>query len=160
MDIVKVISGGQSGADFGGLLAAKGLGIPTGGYIPKGFRTENGSKPELAEYGLMETESSDYPERTRLNIEESDVTIIFSPTHSSGSVLTRKIAESLKKPHLFIEEMTIGTSDVVADFLKRCEPKVINVAGNRESRSRGIQDAVLITMKNALQNYREYGETK
>ncbi len=42
------ISGGQSGADFGGLLAAKRCGIPTGGKIPKGFLTENGPKPELA----------------------------------------------------------------------------------------------------------------
>jgi hypothetical protein len=37
--VTKVISGGQSGADLGGLRAAKVLGIQTGGSMPKGFLT-------------------------------------------------------------------------------------------------------------------------
>ena len=36
----KIISGGQTGADMGGLLAAKDLGIRTGGWMPKGWLTE------------------------------------------------------------------------------------------------------------------------
>ena len=41
--IKKIISGGQSGADLAGLKAAIKLGIETGGFIPKNYRTENGS---------------------------------------------------------------------------------------------------------------------
>jgi len=39
-----VISGGQTGADRGGLIAAKALGIPTGGTAPLGYKTEAGMK--------------------------------------------------------------------------------------------------------------------
>ncbi len=36
MQVKKIISGGQTGADRGGLNAAIKLDIPYGGYIPKG----------------------------------------------------------------------------------------------------------------------------
>jgi hypothetical protein len=39
-----IISGGQTGADQGGLFAAEILKIKTGGYAPKGYRTEVPSK--------------------------------------------------------------------------------------------------------------------
>ena len=45
---IKVVSGGQCGADLGGLLAAELLGIPTGGIAPNGFRTEKGKQPILS----------------------------------------------------------------------------------------------------------------
>lgn len=43
----KVISGCQNGADQAGLYVAKKYGIETGGWIPKGWKTLNGSKPEF-----------------------------------------------------------------------------------------------------------------
>lgn len=48
MAIEKIISGGQTGADIAGLRWARKNGVPTGGYIPKGFRTESGYKTEYA----------------------------------------------------------------------------------------------------------------
>ena len=48
----KIISGGQSGADQAGWRVARAFGIPTGGAMPLGFLTEEGSRPEFAElYG-------------------------------------------------------------------------------------------------------------
>src|SRR5262249_6057013 len=41
--IGKVISGGQTGVDQVALRAAKACGIPTGGWAPKGWRTEDGA---------------------------------------------------------------------------------------------------------------------
>lgn len=38
--MIKIISGGQTGADMGGLEAAREYGFPTGGYAPKGWMTE------------------------------------------------------------------------------------------------------------------------
>ena len=35
----KVISGGQTGADQAGLVAARRFGIPTGGWMPRGWKT-------------------------------------------------------------------------------------------------------------------------
>ena len=43
----KIISGGQTGADRGGLEAAEALGIETGGTVPLGFWTTDGKCPEL-----------------------------------------------------------------------------------------------------------------
>lgn len=43
---VRIISGGQTGADQGALVAAKQLGIETGGWTPRGFLTEAGPCPE------------------------------------------------------------------------------------------------------------------
>jgi hypothetical protein len=48
--LAKVISGGQRGADQAGWRAARALGIPTGGWMPLEFRTENGACPELAAF--------------------------------------------------------------------------------------------------------------
>jgi hypothetical protein len=50
--IVQVISGGQTGADQGGLRAARACGIPTSGWAPKGWMTEAGPAPWLADWGL------------------------------------------------------------------------------------------------------------
>ena len=55
--VTKIISGGQTGADQAGLAVAKRLGIPAGGFLPKGFLTEAGPRHDLAaEYGLVKTE--------------------------------------------------------------------------------------------------------
>ena len=43
---LRVISGGETGADQGGMEAAIDLGLPTGGTAPPNFRTESG--PNMA----------------------------------------------------------------------------------------------------------------
>ena len=45
--IKKIISGGQTGADRGGLLAGRHLGIETGGTAPPDFITEVGVDDSL-----------------------------------------------------------------------------------------------------------------
>ena len=53
--ILQIVSGGQTGADQGGLEAALALGIPVGGWAPKGWLTENGPDPTLeSKYGMKE----------------------------------------------------------------------------------------------------------
>lgn len=63
--ISKIISGGQTGADQGGLSAAIILNIKTGGTAPKGYRTQAGSASWLNKLGLLEHSSSDYAPRTQ-----------------------------------------------------------------------------------------------
>lgn len=43
--IAKIVSGGQTGADRGGLDAAIELGIRHGGWCPKGRKAEDGAIP-------------------------------------------------------------------------------------------------------------------
>ena len=148
MIIEKVISGGQTGADRAGLIAAKKCGIQTGGYIPKGFKTELGSEPDLAnEFGLVEFGIT-YPVRTLANVEQADATWIFY--HGSlerGSKLTAKYCQQLDKSYetIRIDSPGLVASLLVTDLVKWLEevqPKVLNIAGNRESVCPGIQDYV------------------
>jgi hypothetical protein len=44
----RIISGGQTGADQAGWRAARACGVPTGGFMPLGFLTEGGPRPEFA----------------------------------------------------------------------------------------------------------------
>ena len=97
--IKRVISGGQTGADQAGLAVAKRLGIPTGGFVPKGFLTEAGPRPDLAaEYGLEETDTSAYPERTERNVRPADGTVVFGDARSRGSMLTARLCRRHGKP--------------------------------------------------------------
>ncbi len=71
--ITKIISGGQTGVDRAALDAAIELNIPHGGWCPKGRLAELGQTiPD--KYQLQETESSEYSQRTKLNIHDSDGT--------------------------------------------------------------------------------------
>ena len=80
---ILVVSGGQCGADLGGLLAAEMLGVETGGIAPLGYRTEKGKQPILkTRFNLTEHSSWQYPPRTEENVKLSDVTLIaVSYTH-------------------------------------------------------------------------------
>lgn len=151
--VQRIISGGQTGGDMGGLLAAKDLGIPSGGCAPKGFKTERGNNPSLkTEFGLREHFSPEYPPRTAVNVETADCTIIFSnDPHSKGSRLTAKLCESKKREYLFLNP----DEDCVAQirsFIKSVHVSkkrkiVLNIAGNRESKSPGMEEKVRQILK-------------
>jgi hypothetical protein len=150
VSIKKIISGGQTGADRGGLIGAYFKGIPTGGTAPKGFRTENGSDYSLKDFGLVEDSVRDYPPRTRKNVDGSDVTVIFDwAIKSPGSKLTMTLCSKLKKPCIYFgKDVVKFHSEDVAELLlnKLIETKVknivLNVAGNREASVPGIQSRV------------------
>ena len=74
MKLVKIVSGGQCGADENALKAAKAAGLQTGGWLPNGSRTLDGPRPDLlTEYGMQEHTSPLYPPRTELNVKDSDI---------------------------------------------------------------------------------------
>ena len=141
--ITKIISGAQTGADQGGLEAALQLGIATGGMIPKGFKTENGPMPELADkYGLEESASAEYPPRTRYNVVSSDATIIFGSLGERGTKLTRKMCLESKVPCLHVDSFEDTDIQIAKEFLKSNKVRVLNIAGNRESKYPGLQAKV------------------
>ncbi|MFP7756270.1 YpsA SLOG family protein [Thermodesulfobacteriota bacterium B35] len=63
---MKIISGGQTGADQAGLDVTIKLGIPHGGAIPKGRMTEAGVLPDR--YNLDELTTKSYPKRTEKRV--------------------------------------------------------------------------------------------
>ena len=82
--IAKIVSGGQTGADRGGLDAAIAAGVPHGGWCPRGRRAEDGVIPAV--YRLVETSSADYAVRTERNVVNSHCPAVFTfgkPTFSA-----------------------------------------------------------------------------
>jgi hypothetical protein len=136
----RVISGAQTGVDQAGLRAAKRFNIPTGGSMPKGYLTEDGPRPEFAEmYGVVELDSTDYPTQTRRNIEDADATIWFDDWRSWGGRMTIDHCRMVGRP--FFVVMPMVTQPVrVADWIRETGVRVLNVAGDRESKSPGIGD--------------------
>ena len=81
----RVVSGGQTGVDQAGWRAARASGIATGGWMPEGFLTEAGPRPDFAGmFGAVEMPGGGYPERTRANVRDSDATIWFGDPDSPG----------------------------------------------------------------------------
>jgi hypothetical protein len=133
----KITSGGQTGVDRAALDVAMQLGIPCGGWCPKGRRAEDGEIPD--KYPLKETPSPFYPERTRYNVRDSDGTLILTrgqPT--GGTALTIESATKQRKPHLEVDLDQEPSTQIVLDWAHRNSVQVLNVAGPRESESRGV----------------------
>lgn len=143
---LRVISGGQVGADRIGLEAAKKLGIATGGTAPKGYRTSVGDDPSLRAFGLSESSDAGYTARTKLNVQNSDITLLFTNpgntpgkgTNSPGSVATRRYARELGK-----ELLENPTKEEVVAAMGRTGATTINIAGNRSFAQPGaIEEAI------------------
>src|SRR5262245_8876319 len=95
---LKIISGGQTGADRAALDWARAPRIGHGGWCPKDRWAEDG--PIGSEYQLKETPSADPLQRTEWNVRDSDGTAIFSigENLSGGSLDTLRFARQLNKP--------------------------------------------------------------
>ena len=143
----QIVSGGQTGVDRGALDVAIALGIPHGGWCPKGRLAEDGRIP--ARYQLVETESSDYPVRTERNVLDSDATLIlFCSQLSGGTELTLRLAERHAKPWLAADlRQPTPPLDAIRRWLSECRPKTLNIAGPRESQCPGVaaEAAALLT---------------
>lgn len=157
MKIVKIISGGQTGADKGGLIAAKKANIKTGGIAPKSFMTEAGKDPSLkSEYGLRENFSDDLKERTLSNLRGAHCTIVFATKPGSrGTKFTIDSLEKEKRMHIVLSPFETDATEKVREFLdlvyeRYKNPLIVNIAGNRESRSKGIEEEVIDVLINIL----------
>lgn len=139
MKLKLVMSGGQTGADRAGLDFARENGILHAGFCPAGRRAEDGPIP--LNYRLLELDTDDYATRTELNILCSDATVlVYAQPLNGGSALTLSLCSSLNRPCL---EIPFGTSSIEAaealrKFIWSRNVRVLNVAGNRESKCPGI----------------------
>jgi hypothetical protein len=154
---MKIMSGGQTGVDRAALDVAISLGLPCGGWVPRGRRAEDG--PVDRRYPLRETASASYVDRTRLNVEQSDATLILSRgSPSGGTALTVALARRLRRP-LFLLDLAGGDpgGDPGADpaavcaWLRRHRIAVLNVAGPRESSAPGIYDEAAAVLHRVIE---------
>jgi hypothetical protein len=140
----RVVTGGQTGADQAGWRAARAAGIPTGGWMIRGFLTETAEgrgdepHPEFADlYGARELPTSNYADRTEANARDSDATIWFGSADTSGARATLGACRRLGRPHMLVVEGRTRPSEVAA-WIAANAFRVLNVAGNRESKAPGI----------------------
>ena len=141
----KIISGGQTGADQAALDVAIRLGIPYGGWIPKGRLTEEGRLD--SKYKLKEMETTNYNKRTEQNVIDSDGTLIISHGKlTGGSDYTREMALLHHRPWLHIDLNKTGAFQAagkIKSWITENEIEVLNVAGSRASKDPSIyQDTV------------------
>ena len=143
--IRKIISGGQTGADQAALDAAIKLGIPHGGWIPKGRLTENGPLPD--KYKLTEMPSTAYVLRTEQNVVDSSGTLIISHGKlTDGSDYTRKMAVKHHRPWLHVDlnkTPAFKAVTLICSWIDENAIEILNVAGPRASKDDQIYPAVL-----------------
>lgn len=134
--VEKITSGGQTGADRAALDFALENEMEIGGYVPKNRRAEDGRISEIYP-NLCETETEDYMERTRLNVINSDATLILSHGKlTGGTLLTREFAGKFEKPFLHIDFSDSNSEQAVEktiNWLDSINCENLNVAGPRAS---------------------------
>ena len=154
MDI-RVVSGGQTGVDRAALDVAIALGIPYGGWCPRGGWAEDMPEPPglLVRYPLLrESRSREPAERTRLNVLDSDATLVLCPdgavAHGSGTALTVSLARELGRA---LAALDPGDLDGARAFLAGLGAgATLNVAGPRESGCPGIYEHAYDTLAELL----------
>lgn len=134
---LKIVSGGQTGVDRAALDVARALGLPHGGWCPRGRRSEDGAIPDV--YELRETPESRYEQRTEWNVRDADATLlIYRDELSGGTAFTFQCVRALGRSHALVDLARqpdpLALSDWVGAF------RVLNVAGPRESRQPGIYE--------------------
>src|SRR5512135_1586140 len=114
---MKIISGGQTGADRAALDVALELGMDYGGSIPKGRLAEDGPIDSEKYPHLAELEEGEYIARTRKNVVDADATISFTDgTLTGGTKKTLDFAKEYKKPYLHVNFKKVSAEDAVEEL--------------------------------------------
>lgn len=144
----RVVSGGQTGVDRAALDAALELGLPCGGYVPKGRKAEDGRLDER--YPVTELETEEYPARTERNVLESSATLVLVRREPTGGTrLTIELCRRHRKPCRVVK-LDGGAVVGIKVLLEELRPRVLNVAGPRESTEPGIYAAARAALLDAL----------
>lgn len=115
------------------------LGVAHGGWCPLGRIAQDGPLPDR--YLLKETQSPGYSQRTRLNIEEADATLlVHCGPLIGGTELTQRLANKLIKPLILfdVDQPWPGQIEKTQAWLHSKLIRVLNVAGPSEERHPGI----------------------
>ena len=150
--IVKIVSGGQTGVDRAALDVAIKLGIPHGGWVPKGRLAEDGPLPDS--YALCETSTAIHAEGTEKNVVDSEGTLIISRGDlSGGSHFTREMAIKHGRPWLHIDltrTAAFRAAVTITKWLAAHRFRVLNVAGPRASEDPRIYKDTLALLESVL----------
>ena len=100
---------------------------------------------------MTETPTADYRDRTGRNVRDSDATLIFTRGPlSGGSLLTAGLCRKHRKPCLHVDLAAAPDPLAVSAWLRDHVVRVLNVAGQRESKAPGLQAEVAAFMGRIL----------
>ncbi len=148
-----IVSGGQTGVDRAALDWAISHQILHDGWCPKGRMAADGSLSLT--YRLLETESAGYRQRTKLNVRDTDATLIFNTGALDGGTLaTVRFTQAMHKPHLVLQLDELGGQTVpkLIEWLRTGQFVRLNVAGPREEKRPGIYSRVFCALEQVLQS--------
>ena len=148
---LKVISGGQTGAERAALDAALAQGLSIGGWCTRDRWAEDGAIPD--HYPLAQTRTEDLHVRTMRNVECSSATLLLTRGSLMGACrLSADTARSVCRPLLVVdlEAQSEDPVDTIVGWLKQVRPAVLNVSGPRESNAPGIYEQALCLLNIAL----------
>jgi hypothetical protein len=154
---LRIVSGGQTGVDRGALDGALEGGLECGGWCPAGRRAEDGPIPQR--YPLRELPATDYAQRTRRNVQDSDGTVVITfGDLSGGTALTARCAHALQRPLLVIDGRSKNPQQALAElleFIRTHRLRALNFAGPRAS---GAPDGAAFTRELVLALSASLGE--
>jgi len=148
--VAMVVSGGETGVDRAALDVACALGIACGGWCPRGRVAEDGRIRRR--YSLDETPSVNYLQCTEWNVRDADGTLILTRGRLSGGTLKTLVyaRERYHKPALVLQLRNDGQCRRLRAWLRRHRIRVLNVAGPRERKRRGIYAQARRLLRGAL----------
>lgn len=149
----RIVSGAQTGVDRAALDIALELGVPCGGWVPKGRLDERGRIP--ASYpNLRETATAEWNERTEANVRDSDGTLILSRGPlTGGSKYTAEVARLVGRPWLHLDIAELPAEAAVrraGEWIGAEQVDVLNVAGPRASKDPGLYDLAATVLRGIL----------
>ncbi len=160
---LRIVTGGQDGADLAGWKAAKACGLTVCGMMPPYFTASSGRHPEYRGlYGAIDLDPDPYRnllgeidadgwkqayrQRTILNVQMSHSVVWFGNPWSPGGRLTVKTAIDSNIDHYVVVNSAYNGGHgepTLEDWIRsmmigELEPTLM-VAGNRESKNHGIE---------------------
>ena len=147
--MLRIVSGGQTGVDRAALDVALEMGLPCGGWCPRGRLAEDGPLP--LRYPLRESHSASYAQRTEWNVRDSEATLILNTGRLAGGTrLTREVAEAYGRPALVIDLDNPPPIERLVRWFEAHDVEVLNVAGPRESGRPGIHDTAAAFLRRLM----------
>ena len=151
--IERMVSGGQTGVDRAALDVAQALGIPCGGWCPRGRMAEDGAIPLC--YPLKETPSAVYEERTAWNVRDSDGTLVLTwGPPSQGTAFTVYMTREYDKPCLVVDLSAAANCRSAEAWIRQHHIKTLNVAGPRASKCPEIYELAKAFLETLLRSHR------
>ncbi len=146
----ELVTGAQTGVDRAGLDFAIEHNIKYTGFIPKGRRAEDDRIADKYVH-LIELKSGAYRDRTIKNLRYADGTLLIYERFTGGVKLTYNQCKKYNKP-VYVIDLNDDTTpsehkEKFIEWILNNEITVLNIAGNRESNSKGIYERAIKILK-------------